>query len=82
VGDDEISNGFTNYNKSVLVATYDVTASLRSSNANYNACFGVILGNGMYNVFKAHDRYTKFVGSFGPRKLFLQLDVEYPKNKK
>ena len=79
VGDDEISNGFTNYNKTVFVATYDVTASLRGSDANYFFCFGMILGNGMYNVVEESKRYTKFVGSYGPRKLFLQLDVEYPK---
>ena len=36
----------------------------------------------MYNVVEESKRYTKFVGSYGPRKLFLQLDVEYPKKTK
>lgn len=77
VGSDEISNGFTNYNKTVLVTTYDVTDTFTNSNAS-SFCIGAILGNGMYNVVHTHGRYTKFKKSFGPRKLFIQLDIEYP----
>ena len=42
-----------------------------SSNA-----MGVILGNGMYNV-PATSRYTKFVGSMGPRSFIAQVSVTY-----
>ena len=37
--------------------------------------FGVMLGNGMYNV--RGGRYTKFTGSFGPFKLLAQLYLDY-----
>jgi hypothetical protein len=39
--------------------------------------FGVLLGNGMYNVPGIHGRYTKFVGCFGQPKLILQMHIEY-----
>ena len=39
--------------------------------------FGVLLGNGMYNVPGVRGRYTKFVGSFGQPKLILQMHIEY-----
>ncbi len=71
VGDRVLDPGWTNYRKTCLYTTYDVTAQLaRGPNA-----LGVILGNGMYNV--PGGRYVKFTGSFGPPKLILQLDVEY-----
>ena len=37
----------------------------------------ITLGNGMYNVLKVEDRYTKFSGTFGVPKAILQLDIEY-----
>jgi hypothetical protein len=36
---------------------------------------GMMLGNGMYNV--TGGRYAKFLGTFGPPKLLLQLHVDY-----
>ncbi len=71
VGDNELDSGWTNYRKRCLYTTYDLTGQIqRGANA-----FGVLLGNGMYNV--RGGRYTKFTGSFGPPKLILQLHLEF-----
>ncbi|RYX86449.1 hypothetical protein EON83_01910 [bacterium] len=71
VGDDLLAPGWTNYRKTVLYDTRDLTASLRlGANA-----IGLILGNGMYNVLDG--RYNKFTGSFGPQKAIVQLRLEY-----
>lgn len=64
-----LNPGWTDYRKTVLYDTYDVTRLLlRGKNA-----LGVMLGNGMYNVEGVKGRYTKFVGSFGQSKLIMQL---------
>ena len=68
-----LNPGWTNYRKTALFNTFDVTRRLRPGT---NA-FGVLLGNGMYNVPGVHGRYTKFVGSFGQPKLILQMHIEY-----
>ena len=73
VTDTVLNPGWTNYRKTVLYNTFDVTRQLRPGT---NA-FGFLLGNGMYNVPGIHGRYTKFVGSFGQPKLILQLHIEY-----
>ena len=65
--------GWTNYRKTVLYNTYDLSRQLHKGK---NA-FGVLLGNGMYNVPNDKDRYTKFTGFFGQPKLILQLHVTY-----
>ena len=76
VGNDAVAPAWSNWRKRTLFNAYDVTASLRPAPAT-NA-FLVYLGNGMYNVpTPPGGRYTKFVGSFGPRMLFFQLDVTY-----
>jgi hypothetical protein len=71
IGDDLLQPGWTNYRKSCLYQTYDVTAAIRRGP---NA-LGVLLGNGMYNIIGG--RYTKFTGSFGPPKLIAQLEIDY-----
>jgi len=71
VGDALFDPGWTNYRKTCLYSTYDVTTQLR---AGENA-LGVMLGNGMYNV--TGGRYVKFTGSFGPPKFILKLRIEY-----
>lgn len=63
--------GWTDYRKTVLYTTYDVTRLLRSGD---NA-IGVMLGNGMYNVEGVTDRYKKFVGTFGQPRLLAQLVI-------
>ncbi|MGO9642836.1 MAG: family 78 glycoside hydrolase catalytic domain [Candidatus Acidiferrales bacterium] len=68
-----LNPGWTNYRKTVLYNTYDVTRLLLPGK---NA-LGVLLGNGMYNVQKTPGRYTKFVGSFGEPKFILQMRVVF-----
>jgi hypothetical protein len=68
-----LNPGWTDYRKTVPYDTYDVRRLLRPG-AN---AFGVLLGNGMYNVQGVKGHYTKFVGSFGQPKLLLQLEVRY-----
>jgi len=71
VGDHEMDPGWTNYRKTCLYSSYDVTSMLeRGDNA-----IGVMLGNGMYNV--PGGRYTKFTGSFGPPKLICQIEISF-----
>lgn len=72
VGDNVLQPGWTNYRKSCLYMTYDVTRLLRKGP---NA-IAVMLGNGMYNIQRSK-RYKKFVGTFGAPKLILQMDVTY-----
>ncbi len=71
VGHDLLSPGWTNYAKTCLYDTYDVTSQIRPG-AN---AIGMFLGNGMYRVRPG--RYTKFVGSFGPLKAICMLRLEY-----
>jgi len=68
-----LNPGWTNYRKTVLYNTYDVTSQVHKGQ---NA-FGVLLGNGMYNVPNNKERYTKFTGFFGQPKLILQLHVTF-----
>lgn len=71
-GDDLLSPGWTDYNKTVLYDTKDVTALLHEGR---NAV-GLTLGNGMYNVVR-RNRFVKFTGSFGPLRAICQLRLEY-----
>jgi hypothetical protein len=71
VGDHVLDPGWTDYTRTVLYQTFDVTALLRRG-ANVLA---VMLGNGMYNV--PGGRYAKFRDSFGVPKFILQLRLEY-----
>ncbi len=71
IGDREMDPGWTNYRKTCLYSSDDVTGTLqRGENV-----IGVMLGNGMYNV--PGGRYVKFTGSFGPPKLICQMQVTY-----
>jgi alpha-L-rhamnosidase len=71
--DDILQPGWTNYRKTCLYATYDVTSQLVQG----RNVLGVMLGNGMYNIPPQTDRYAKFRGSFGPPKLIAQLRIDY-----
>jgi hypothetical protein len=71
VGQSFIDPGWTNYRKTCLYSSYDVTEMLRDG----ENVFGVLLGNGMYNV--QGGRYVKFKGSFGLPKLIAQLEILY-----
>ncbi|MEO1969320.1 MAG: family 78 glycoside hydrolase catalytic domain [Sphingomonadaceae bacterium] len=73
VGEAVLAPGWTNYRKSVLYDSYDVTDALKSgSNA-----LALMLGNGMYNVEHKNGRYTKFLDSFGQPKAILRLTLDY-----
>ena len=72
IGDAELTPGWTDYRKSVLYNTFDVTAALH---AGENA-LGVMLGNGFFHVPKVPNRYTKFTASFGQPKLIARLRVK------
>jgi len=71
VGDRLLDPPWTNYRKTCLYATYEITRDVRRG---VNT-LGVILGNGMYNVIGG--RYTKFKGSFGQPQFILHLRLEY-----
>ena len=71
IGDHQMDPGWTNYRKTCLYSSYDVTESLKQG----NNCIAVMLGNGMYNV--PGGRYTKFKGTFGPPKLICQTHVTF-----
>ncbi len=71
VGDREMDPGWTNYRKTCLYSSYDVTRMLKPGE---NA-IAVMLGNGMYNV--PGGRYTKFKDTFGPPKLICQMHVTF-----
>jgi len=71
VGDHVIDPGWTNYRKTCLYSTYDVTDMLQKG----DNVLGVMLGNGMYNV--PGGRYTKFKGTFGLPKLICQMHVTF-----
>jgi alpha-L-rhamnosidase len=66
-----LAPGWTNYRRTVLYDTFEVTSLLaRGSNV-----LGVMLGNGFFNVEKYAGRYTKLVGTFGRPKLILQMQL-------
>ncbi len=75
VGDDLLTPGWTDYRKTCLYDTRDITTSLRPGTNEV----ALLLGNGMYNV--TGGRFAKFRGSFGPLKAIAQLRLEYSDGK-
>jgi alpha-L-rhamnosidase len=73
VGQQLLTPGWTDYRKTVLYDTYDVTRHLKSGN---NA-IGIILGNSVYNIQPDTLRYVKFITTFGQAKAMAQLRLEY-----
>ncbi|HEX8342495.1 MAG TPA: family 78 glycoside hydrolase catalytic domain, partial [Tepidisphaeraceae bacterium] len=73
VGDALLSPGWTNYRKTILYDTFDVTAMLRQGG---NA-LGIVLGNGVYHIEPTQGRYVKYTNSFGPQRAILKLQIEY-----
>ncbi len=71
VGDNVLEPAWTNFRNTVLYESYDVTALLQPGP---NA-LAVLLGNGFYNVVGG--RYSKYTGSFGVPRLWLQLHLEF-----
>jgi alpha-L-rhamnosidase len=73
VGDQILSPGWSDYRKTVLYDTYDITSQLKSG-AN---SIGIMLSNGMYNITPDSVRYVKFLSSYGPLKVIASLKLEY-----
>ncbi len=72
---DVLEPGWTNYRKTVLYQSYDVTALVKSGAPN---AIGLSLGHGMYDISGAPDgRYVKFRQSFGPLQAIAQLRLQY-----
>jgi hypothetical protein len=71
IGDRFIAPGWTDYRKTCLYNTYDVTGYLnKGSNA-----IGTIAGNGFYNINR--ERYRKLVIAYGAPKIILKMEVLY-----
>ena len=73
IGSAELTPGWTNYRKSVLYNTFDITAALQPGE---NAV-GVMLGNGFFHVPRVPNRYTKLTESFGQPKLIARIRVTF-----
>ncbi len=73
VGADLLTPGWTDYRKTVLYDTHDVTAQLKAG----SNVIGMTLGNGMYSVTKTTGRYNKFSGRMGSPKAIALLRLEY-----
>ncbi|MBC8005989.1 MAG: family 78 glycoside hydrolase catalytic domain, partial [Verrucomicrobia bacterium] len=67
-----LNPGWTQYDKTCLYDTYDITSFL---NTGQNAV-GVLLSNGMYRVKKG-GRYAKFEHSFGRLQAIAKIRFEY-----
>lgn len=72
IGDAALASGWTNYRRTILYDSYDVTRLLA---AGPNT-LALMLGNGLYNVEHKAGRYTKFLDSFGQPKAILLLTIE------
>jgi hypothetical protein len=68
-----LTPGWTDYRRTCLYDTFDLTARLR---AGANA-LGLTLGGGMYNVQPDFGRYVKFISAFRPLMAFGELRLEY-----
>lgn len=64
-----LNPGWTDYRKTVLYNSFDVTHDLGAG----SNVLAVLLGNGMYNVPRTPGRYLKLNGTFGPPKMIAQL---------
>jgi hypothetical protein len=72
-GDNFLAPGWSEYSRTCLYDTLDITAALQPGT---NAA-GLLLGNGMFNVFSTSKRYAKFQHSFGPQQAIAQIRLEY-----
>jgi hypothetical protein len=71
IGNSFLAPGWTNYDKTVLYNTYDITAQLQKGKNT----LGVLLGSGFYNV--SQERYAKGTGAFGNPKMIGLLKLSY-----
>ncbi len=73
VSDAIMSPGWTDYRRTVLYDTTEVTSHLAAG----ENVIALLLGNGMYNVQYGGARYVKFVNTFGAQKAIALLRLEY-----
>ncbi len=71
VGNSFLSPGWTNYDKTVLYNSYDITSLLKQGENT----IGAIVGNGFYNINR--ERYRKLVIAWGYPKLIGQLRIRF-----
>jgi alpha-L-rhamnosidase len=71
VGDRFLSPGWTDYRKTCLYNTFDVTDKLVTGSNT----LGTIVGNGFYNINR--ERYRKLVIAYGAPKMILKLEVQF-----
>ena len=71
VGNSFLAPGWTNYDRTVLYNSYDVTPMLRKG----HNVLGAIVGNGFYNINR--ERYRKLVIAWGNPKLIGQLRIRF-----
>jgi len=74
VGDGEFAPFWSDYDKTVYYNTFDITAYLQKG----ENVFGVLLGNGFYNV--QGGRYSKLKVSFGAPTLFFKTIIRFSDN--
>lgn len=71
IGDRFLSPGWSDYRKTCLYNSFDVTENLiKGLNS-----LGTIVGNGFYNINR--ERYRKLVIAYGAPKMILKLEVHY-----
>jgi hypothetical protein len=70
-GDRFLSPGWTDYHKSCLYNTFDVTGNLKKGQNT----IGAIVGNGFYNINR--ERYYKLAIAYGAPKLIAKLLIRY-----
>ncbi len=71
IGDRFLSPGWTDYRKTCLYNTFDVTELLASGTNT----IGAIVGNGFYNINR--ERYRKLVIAYGAPKMILKLVIRF-----
>ncbi len=71
IGNHFLDAGWTNYSKTAQYVTFDITKDLKQGK---NA-FGIMLGNGFYNI--PNERYWKILQSYGYPTCKMQILVEY-----
>lgn len=72
-----LAPGWTDYRKTVLYDTLEVTDLLQ---AGQNV-LALTLGNGMYHV-ERRNRFAKFAGSFGPLRAIAELEIRFADGRK
>jgi len=70
-GESFLAPGWSDYDKTILYNTYDVTKLLREG----ENVLGAIVGNGFYNINR--ERYRKLVITYGFPKLIAHFNLQY-----